>query len=1034
MRRKVFNIGMIMFTMLAMVLSVIFCVQAVTNSKLIDFKLGLRLNFDLLCMLEYKTSADDDYIKLYNNNEAGDDVLFVNEDLFVNGDTFNLPDFQGNAGANVNFRITNYNDFNILASVDAGENVINTRSIVIEPGQSNIMEITCVSHLEGLNLCVEELENAKEITQNISGFDVFGANSNTNFAYGSTGKAYFIGTQNYELTLNLQQGCVALGEVAEGETSEYSATALEIQVGSTILTEGTDFTYTEIEAGKSWKLVISPEKITANTSISIVAPKLFENGFGNETSPYGISTATQLKNLSTYTNNLQLNTLNKHFQLLNNIVLNSGTFGIDNETDLNPTYNGSTTIPNTVEQWTPIGYGYMDESNASIPVTYFEGVFNGNNFKIQGMYINNQEGFQGVFALTAEETIIKNLVVTNSFVSGGANVGSIVGQNRGTIINCYNTNSVIGVGVWNIGGIVGANIFGVIENCINNGFIGSLKTTTAIGGITGGNSGTVKNCVNYGNIKASAVNSGGIVGHMHNNGGYDGEQIIENCANYGNVSGTGYVGGIVGYAANSGGKGIAIIATIKNCNNYGNINGTGSYVAGIAGNINPTLTIDGVTTIGSAEVIDCSNSGEINNTGSYVAGVVGQNVAGEITNCHNTGEINGNSYVSGVCGYATFATIINADESTSTYTSTISFCSNKGNVQCKGNVNYSEAYGNSASGICSHLNGGLLKNCFNYGNITALSHSGGVVGTANKNAKILNCGNSGNISGIKYIGGVCGFNIPATITNCYNTGNINIGYFVEVSSETSWDIVHMGGITGWAEGNVLNCWNSGEVSGNFASEFGGIAGRLAGDRSYVNMSVLMENCYNIGEVAEKGKTAEGYSGGILGRFVQKRNDATQNTTATLKSCYNLANMYSLSETPNQSGLIGEYVAGTITNCYKLDGCCESETNNYGTVLTSAQNGAMLISSVGINGDDFVSFNGATFNALDSVAETEMNQGVYMFKRVGGSWNFYKIIGNGFFMLAQNISTADLKTTYGATINANHTETDGDYFTVFSIKL
>ncbi|MBN2777480.1 MAG: fibronectin type III domain-containing protein, partial [Bacteroidales bacterium] len=89
-----------------------------------------------------------------------------------------------------------------------------------------------------------------------------------------------------------------------------------------------------------------------------------------------------------------------------------------------------------------------------------------------------------------------------------------------------------------------------------------------------------------------------------------------------------------------------------------------------------------------------------------------------------------------------------------------------------------------------------ISNCYNTGNITSIENTaGGIV--ANNEGTISNCYNTGNISGSTEVGGVVGANAPGTLNYCYNTGSIT------GSSYT-------GGITGFNSGAINDycLWNT----------------------------------------------------------------------------------------------------------------------------------------------------------------------------------------------------------------------------------
>lgn len=299
------------------------------------------------------------------------------------------------------------------------------------------------------------------------------------------------------------------------------------------------------------------------------------NGNGTSISPYLISSANQLKEIR--------KDLGASYKLIGHIDLRN-------------------------TQWTPIG----DIGNETYAMDYniprfgaFSGVFDGAGYTISGLYINNSESNQGLFGVVKGGTI-KNLGLVNSYVSGGDDVGGIVGLMSGLIDNCYNTGYVSGN--YLVGGIVG--------------------------GSTGSYLLTVRNCYNTGNIFGLWY-VGGVLG----SGG-----SVEYSYNTGNVSGTGSVGGVLGGASSLHGGSIGEF-TLKSCYNTGNVTSIGDDFG--------TGGVVGSCSVGKID--SCYNTGNILGN-DYVGGVVG--FAYEIIavrNCYNSGNVSGHDYVGGVIGWTSGA-------------------------------------------------------------------------------------------------------------------------------------------------------------------------------------------------------------------------------------------------------------------------------------------------------------------------------------------------------------------------------------------
>lgn len=269
----------------------------------------------------------------------------------------------------------------------------------------------------------------------------------------------------------------------------------------------------------------------------------------------------------------------------------------------------------------------------------FNGSLDGAGFVIKDLHINinTADGTQsnaGLFDVLNTNAFVHNLTlqggsITNYTNSSGGSVGSIAGENLGSLKNVFNIGMEISSqnDSANIGGIVGYNK-GTVTDAHNSGSVNDKTNTSArIGGIAGynDNGGVISYSDNNGAVtgKGKYSAAGGIVGY--NNGS------IKNSFNNGNVTGYGdYLGGIVGEN----------IKDIFDSYNKGEIKGKGydTVTGGITG-INDSGNINNVY-----------NSGIVDSMGYNVGGIVGQNYSGTLSNAYNTGTINGNGseYVGGI--------------------------------------------------------------------------------------------------------------------------------------------------------------------------------------------------------------------------------------------------------------------------------------------------------------------------------------------------------------------------------------------------
>ncbi len=183
-------------------------------------------------------------------------------------------------------------------------------------------------------------------------------------------------------------------------------------------------------------------------------------------------------------------------------------------------------------------------------------------------------GISGLCEANVLGCVNKGTISAESDVSGGSNVGGIVGvmqSEKNCVENCVNIGNI--EGEQNVGGIVGSGSAVYILRCRNEGSIeGTLKNVGGIIGLNtvpeGMNQGEIKQCRNEGEISNSGSNTGGIIGRAANIG------ILE-CENTETISAKlDKIGGIIGYGLN---------VTVKKCGNTGYIRSEDLGVGGIVG-------------------------------------------------------------------------------------------------------------------------------------------------------------------------------------------------------------------------------------------------------------------------------------------------------------------------------------------------------------------------------------------------------------------------------------------------------------------
>ena len=137
------------------------------------------------------------------------------------------------------------------------------------------------------------------------------------------------------------------------------------------------------------------------------------------------------------------------------------------------------------------------------PIAGFNGTFDGQGHTISGVMINNSSSNQGLFGVLGKSAKVRNLVIANSYISGGDNTGAVVGATDGTsedaslIENCHVMESVTIAGTGaNYGGIAGFSGDSIIA-CSSAAMMSASGNNTA--GIVGSGY-KIDQCLYYGTI------------------------------------------------------------------------------------------------------------------------------------------------------------------------------------------------------------------------------------------------------------------------------------------------------------------------------------------------------------------------------------------------------------------------------------------------------------------------------------------------------------------------------------------------------
>ena len=561
----------------------------------------------------------------------------------------------------------------------------------------------------------------------------------------------------------------------------------------------------------------------------------FAGGSGTAEDPYQIADGAQLAKLAQDVNGGN-NYAGTYFVLTADILLNDIS---DWEN-----WNENTTGLNS---WTPIG-------TSSQP---FTGTFDGQGHTVSGIYVNSSNNCQGFFGATNGATII-NLHTAQGYIRGNGSVGGIVGNAEGgSIEDCTNGCTIASTGSSN-GGIIGKGMGVQITGCTNNGPLVAGQYQN--GGIAGTvEDSTIDRCVNNADITV-ADHAGGIAAYNTNG-------TVSNCLNKGNVSTSNafytYTAGIV---ANNRGTG----SVVKNCLNLGTISGQGgkgcrqnSIVCatdenGTRADNCYSIYISGVS-VGLADNSRDVTEEELESgiIANLLQGNQEELIWGQTIGADNSPVLGGPEvfiYGDGTCGNAPLQTgeggfylISNADE-----LRRFADMVNSGQTSINGKLTADillndisdwENWNESTEGLNSWTPIGSDANQFK-GTLDGDGHSvsgiyvnsnehyQGFVGYLGVNGIIQNIGvKESYVKGVWSTGGVCGQN-DGLMINCYNSGNVTGSYYV-------------GGVCGRSTGTdneysfLTNCYNTGKVTGH--ESVGGVCGL---NTSHGPIS----NCYNIGSV------------------------------------------------------------------------------------------------------------------------------------------------------------------------------------------
>ena len=351
-------------------------------------------------------------------------------------------------------------------------------------------------------------------------------------------------------------------------------------------------------------------------------------------------------------------------------------------------------------------------------------------------------------------------------VTGGNQVGGLVGKNRGSVTSSDATGDVTGThasGRGYVGGLVGWHLGGTISGSYTESYV--VGAAPGIGGLVGVNEARIVSGHSDGQVRGKNK-VGGLVGENWGS--------ISDSYTWITVSGDSQVGGLVGMNLKN--------ASIVSSHSKGQIRGknqVGGLVGENWGSISDSYTwsavsgdsqIGGLVGVseGNARIVRSHTRHNVRVSGkNQVGGLVGEN-KGSISDSYAQGPVSGDSQVGGLVGVSGgYARIVNS------YTNGNARVSGKDQVgglvgENKGGISNSYAQGtvsgDSQVGGLAGENKGTISNSYARGAVTGGSQTGGLAGV-----------NSGLVRSAYSTGAVGGTGLPGRLVGV-NGGTIDRSY------------------------------------------------------------------------------------------------------------------------------------------------------------------------------------------------------------------------------------------------------------------
>ena len=592
------------------------------------------------------------------------------------------------------------------------------------------------------------------------------------------------------------------------------------------------------------------------------------------------------------------------------------------------------------------GAGFMPLANGSYP-SVFKGSFDGRNHTITGLFIDRPAmNVTSLFGFVYYRGYVRNVALSGCDVTGHCRVGALVGDLAGVVSNCRADGNVTGESF--VGGLVGQ---------ISSGTVGAGSAVgpagAAGGGATAEDDGTVSGSHFTGNVSASDVDAGGLVGN--NLGG-----TIQDSHAAANVTGECFVGGLAGECSGPvPNSHYPIDSTLINGAHNLTLGGlyeaqyedwaSSGYALDISDYDGTLVPEDGCYGIGTVQGLrdllgfadddgrvfrlasdidlaahpftyvpylgaDFDGAGHnvsnlrLEHTYADCVGLFGFCWFGAVSNVSVVGcQVRGPGAAGGLVGLNEGGAI-SACNVTGNVTGVLAgglVGSNYFKASIKGSHASVATTGQAdgfAGGLVAH-NRGTVSSSYATGPVRGVEYVGGLLGFSYLGI-ITDCHATGDVAGERYVGGLLGYLFFGTFNRSYATGNVTgtdqcvgglVGYgecgpYTYATGNVTGPL-YVGGLVGYYIGKGYSCYATGKVNGSDC--VGGLIGYLA--RSGIYWS------YAEGDVTGDGSWVGGFVGYNGGTVTDSYARGAVTNSSMDGSCY--------------GGFVGMNYRGKVQNCY-----------------------------------------------------------------------------------------------------------------------